>query len=138
MSRSKTDIQQMDITELFNIIFPQIAEARKRVATFINAETTLLNIKKGRFIHSYILDRNRAPYGKQIIINLSKQLTESFGSGWSDKHLRHCLRCAETFSEEQIVSAVQRQLSWAHLKTLAYGSDTLKREFHLEMTNKQK
>lgn len=43
MSKAKTDIQQMDITELFNIIYPQIAEASKRVATFVNAETTLLN-----------------------------------------------------------------------------------------------
>ena len=46
----------------------------------------------------------------------------------------HCLRSAESFSEEQIVSAVQRQLSWTHLKTISYEKDPLKRQFYLEMT----
>ncbi len=30
------------------------------------------------------------------------------------------LRVAESFEENEIVSAVQRQLNWTHLKTLAY------------------
>jgi predicted nuclease of restriction endonuclease-like (RecB) superfamily len=50
----------------------------------------------------------------------------------------HCLRAAECFSEAEIVSAVQRQLSWTHLKTIAYEEKPLKREFYLEMAIAQR
>lgn len=36
-------------------------------------------------------------------------------------------------SNEQITSAVRRQLSWTHFKTIAYEKDGLKRQFYLEM-----
>jgi len=57
---------------------------------------------------------------------LSEGLTASHGRGWSTKQLRHCLRTAETFPEEQIVSAVRRLLSWTHIKTIMYVDDPLK------------
>lgn len=123
----------MDISLLFHTVSDLIAQARKRAAVAVNAEAAILNFKVGHYIQSFILDGNRAPYGKQIVINLAERLTQTFGSGWSDKHLRHCLRTAECFTEAQIISAVQRQLSWTHLKTLAYENDTLKRDFYLEM-----
>jgi len=50
----------------------------------------------------------------------------------------HFLRVAESFSEEQIVSALWRQLSWTHLKTIAYENDPLKRQFYLEMAISQR
>ena len=46
-----------------------------------------------------------------------------FGKGWSAKQLRHCFRAAESFSEDQIVSALRRQLSWTHIKTMFYEKD---------------
>ncbi|WP_373493548.1 YhcG family protein [Aquiflexum sp.] len=129
---------QKDISQLFESISTLIGEARQRVAVSANAEATILNYKVGVFVNAFILEGNRAPYGKQIIGNLSLMLTQKFGSGWSSKHLFHCLRTAESFSEEQIVSAVQRQLSWTHLKTVAYEKDELKRTFYLEMAKQQR
>ena len=49
----------------------------------------------------------------------------------------HCLRVAESFSEEQILSAVRRELSWTHLKTIAYENDPIKRKFYMEMAINQ-
>jgi len=91
----------------------------------------MLNWRIGIYINQFILQGNRAPYGKQIIDNLSFLLIENFGSGWSKKQLMHCLRVAESFPEDQIVSAVRRQLSWTHLKTIAYEVDPLKRLYWL-------
>jgi len=54
----------------------------------------------------------RAEYGKQVIENLAHELTGFFGKGWSNKHLHHCLRFAETFPDGEIVSTLWRQLSW--------------------------
>ena len=138
MNDKNLTTQLADISVLFNSVSVLITEARKRVAVAVNAEATILNFKVGSYIQSFILEGNRAPYGKQIIVNLADRLAQTFGTGWSDKHLRHCLRCAESFTEEQIVSAVQRQLNWTHLKALAYEKDTLKREFYLEMAIMQR
>ena len=62
-----------------------------------------------------VLQNERAAYGKEVIANLSRQLTDQYDRGWSEQlggtpQLRHCLRSAEVFSEEQILSAVRREL----------------------------
>jgi len=65
----------------------------------------------------FILGCSRAEYGKQVVKGLASRLMLFHGSGWDEKTLRHCLRAAETFGEEEIVSAARRQLSWTHIKT---------------------
>ena len=110
-----------------------IDAARQRVAGAVNAEVTQLYWRIGRRISTELLQGQRAEYGKQVVAELALQLTADFGRGWSEQQLRHCLRLAETFPDEQILSTVRRELSWSHLKTLIYVDDSLKREFYLEI-----
>ena len=110
-----------------------IASARQRVAVSVNAELTMLYWNVGKRINAEVLGNKRAAYGKQLIEGLATRLCGEFGPGWNVKTLRHCLRAAETFTEEEIVSAVRRQLSWTHLKTLIYIDEPLKRSFYVEM-----
>jgi predicted nuclease of restriction endonuclease-like (RecB) superfamily len=58
---------------------------------------------------------------------------QTYGKGWGEKHLRHCLRLAETFPDDQIIYTLCRQLSWSHLRLLIYMDDALKREFYIEI-----
>jgi predicted nuclease of restriction endonuclease-like (RecB) superfamily len=136
IQKSDTEIQN-EVQELYGNVAVLIKQARTRVAITANAELALLHWRVGVFINQFVLHGNRAPYGKQIIAKLSALLIENFNSGWSVKQLMHCLRSAESFSEEQIISAVQRQLSWTHLKTISYEKDPLKRIFYLEMAINQ-
>jgi len=122
-----------EILPLFGEIRQLIEESRKRVAVEVNSTITMLYWNIGTRINKVLLKEKRAEYGKQIVNALSTQLTLEYGSGWSEKHLRHCLRFAETFPDEAIVSALRRQLSWTHLKTIIYLEDELKRSFYLEM-----
>lgn len=115
-----------------------IEKSRENTAVFINETITVLYWQVGKRIRQEILNEKRAEYGKEIINILSSQLSTEFGNGWSSKQLRHCLRFAEIFQEEQIVSALRRQLSWTHIKTLIYIEDDLKRDFYLEMTKLEK
>ncbi|WP_407403903.1 DUF1016 N-terminal domain-containing protein [Sodaliphilus sp.] len=80
-----------------------------------------------------ILHNKRAEYGKQVVKQLAEKLTHHYGSGWSHKKILHCLRAAETFSQEDIASAARRQLTWTHLKTIMYISAPLERQFYIEM-----
>jgi hypothetical protein len=95
---------------LINDIAKLIEESKKYVANTINITLTMLYWKVGKRINEEILQHKRARYGEQIVGMLSLQLSEKYGRGWDIKTLRHCLRSAETFSEELIVSAVRRQL----------------------------
>ncbi|MDD5114466.1 MAG: DUF1016 N-terminal domain-containing protein [Methylobacter sp.] len=107
------------------------ARQRAAAAAAVNAELALLYWQIGRRIQIEVLQRQRAEYGKQIIATLAQQLTADYGKGWSEKQLRHCLRVAETFTDEIIFSTVRRELSWSHIKTLMYLNDSLKRDFYL-------
>ena len=124
---------EQDETVLFSDVCGIIDNARKRIAVYVNSEICLTKWYVGKRIKEDVLYNQRAEYGKQIVKNLAKKLTEKYGSGWSDKSLLHCLRIAETFNESEIVYAVRRQFTWTHLKTLCYINDPLKRQFYMEM-----
>ena len=71
--------------------------------------------------------------GKEVVKSLSRNLTEEYGKGWSEKQLRHCLRIAETFPNKEILYALSRQLSWTHFRTIMYLKEEIRREFYIEM-----
>jgi predicted nuclease of restriction endonuclease-like (RecB) superfamily len=110
-----------------------IDSARVRAAAAVNAELTLLYCQVGRRIRDDVLGGARAEYGQQILTELARQLTTAYGRGWSEQQLRHCVRAAEVFPNDTILSALRRELSWTHLKTLIYIDDPLKRDFYIEL-----
>ncbi len=61
-------------------------------------------------------------------------MTKAYGRGWSESQLRHCVRLAEIFTEEQISYTLCRELSWSHLRLLIYIDDQLKRDFYIELS----
>ena len=113
-------------SNLFEEINGLIQNVRNKVAFTVNKELVLLYWQVGAAIKNDILKNKRGDYGEEIIISLSKNLGDLYGRGWSKQQLLHCLRSAETFSKTQIIYAVRRQLSWAHLRTLMYISDKIK------------
>lgn len=113
---------------LFSDVKLLIDEARSQRECRVDA--ALLAYRQA--IQTEVLGGERAEYGKQVLVGLSKALTQDYGKGWSEKTLRHCLHAVETIPEE-ILSTVCRQLSWSHLKLLIYLDDELKRCFYLEM-----
>ena len=110
-----------------------IVDARLRAAASVNAELTGLYWRVGQRIHTDILGSQRAGYGEEIVSALGRQLVVEYGRGFSSKNLRHMIRFAQAFPDEQIVSALQRQLSWTHFKALVYVDEPLKRDFYSEL-----
>ncbi len=122
-----------NVSNLFSEIKNLIEEAKQNVAVAVNAATTVLYWNIGERINNDTLGNKRAEYGKEVVKNLSKNLTEEYGKGWSEQQLRHCLRIAETFPDKEIVYTLCRQLSWSHLRTIMYLKDGIKQEFYIEM-----
>jgi len=121
-------------TELFSDVKTLIEQSRERVAAAFNEEIALLYWHVGKRINSDILGGNRAEYGKQVVQNLSAQLTSEYGKGWSRQQLRHCTHLATTFQDEKIFSALRRKLNWTNIKTIMYIDNVLKRDFYIEMS----
>ena len=119
--------ESLESQQLYTDVCKIIDDTRTRIAVYVNSQVCHTNWCIGKRIKEDVLFNQRAEYGKQVIKRLSVKLTERYGVGWSEKTLRHCLRAAETFSENDIVSAVQRQFSWTHLKEIMYISDPLAR-----------
>lgn len=127
--------EQQEENLLYNDVCKIIDNVRGRVATYVNTEVCITNWSIGKRIKEDVLYNKRAEYGKYIVKNLSAKLTLRYGNGWGEKKLRHCLRAAETFTQEEIVSATQRQMTWTHLKTLMYIKNPLAREFYALMSD---
>lgn len=115
-----------------------IDAAKQRVAVAVNAELTLLYWQVGTCVRTEVLKGQRPEYGKQVIKALSQQLTQTYGRGWGERHVRNCLLFAERFPDPAIVNALCSQLSWSHLQLLGTIDDPLKRDFYIEVTQLEK
>lgn len=91
-----------------------IEAAKQRTIVKVNAELSLLYWHVGFRINEQILGGERTQYGKQVIVALSKQLTESFGKGWSKSNLAQMVKFVQFFPDLEIVQTLSGQLSWRH------------------------
>lgn len=110
-----------------------IDSARTSVAKTVNSTMTLLYWQIGKRIHTEILNEERAEYGKQVITELSKKLTQHYGKGWSKTQLWYCLSFAEVFPNEEILHTLCGELSWSHFRLLTALDEPLKRDFYIEL-----
>lgn len=74
---------------------------------------------------------DRAAYGKQLIIELSKKLTREYGKGFSRSNLQNMRNFYLTYPICQTVSS---KLSWSHYCELLSISDEQKRNFYEKET----
>jgi predicted nuclease of restriction endonuclease-like (RecB) superfamily len=123
--------------QLLGDIRSLIEKSRRQLASAVNSALTLLYWHIGQRIGTEVLHGERAAYGEQIVSTLSAQLEQEYGRGFSGKNLRHMLRFAEVFPDEEIVSAARRQLSWTHFRALIYIDDPFKRDFYLQMCQQE-
>ncbi len=110
-----------------------ITKAQAQASVAVNAELTMLYWQIGRRINQEILEGQRAEYGKTIVLLLAQGLTQEFGRAFEEKNLRRMMQFAITYSTEQIVVSLTRQLTWTHLIALLPIKNALQREFYSEM-----
>ena len=118
---------------LYNDVCEIIDRARVRVASYANTEVCLTNWYVGKRIKEDVLYNRRAEYGKKVLRRLSVRLIGKYGNGWGYEKLKHCVRSAYLFSEEEIRYATRTQLNWTHLRSLMGIKDPLERQFYAQM-----
>ena len=104
--------------DLFNEISQLIEHSQQQLVIQANSTLTMLFWHIGTRINKSILQNKRADYGKQIVVTLSRQLTEKYDRNFEEKNLRRMLQFAEQFTDREIVVTLSRQLSWSHFLIL--------------------
>jgi hypothetical protein len=96
---------------LFEEISELIEQSRRTIYSQANSVTVLLFWKIGQRINSQVLNNKRTDYGQEIVVTLSRQLTNKYGTSFEEKNLRRLLQFAEQFDNEEIVVSLSRHLS---------------------------
>lgn len=123
-----------DAPKLLNSIIGLIDQTRYIVAKTVNQELTLLYWNIGKSINDDILKNDRADYGKKLILNLSDELSNRYGSGFNKRNLHSFIKLNIVFQDITIVHTLCAQLSWSHMRNLIYIENPIKREFYIQMT----
>jgi hypothetical protein len=92
MKQTDLDRISQEPRELLIEIRTLIEEARRQTAVAVNIGLTILYWRIGRRIHHEVLGKERAAYGEQIVVTLSRQLVVDYGRGTPRR------TCAEWFS----------------------------------------
>jgi predicted nuclease of restriction endonuclease-like (RecB) superfamily len=129
-----TILETNDAPKLLNSIIGLIDQTRHKVAKTVNQELTLLYWNIGKNINEEILKNDRADYGKKIILGLSIELSQRYGTGFSKRNLHSFVKLNAVFQDVIIVQTLSAQLSWSHLYAIINIESPIKREFYIAMT----
>jgi hypothetical protein len=76
------ELEKTNRIELVDELTELIEASKKQVTTQINSSLTILFWQVGNSINKYILQDERADYGKQIVVTVSRQLTKKYGRNY--------------------------------------------------------
>ena len=109
-----------------------LKNARQKAYTAVNSAMVEAYWKIGRrIVEEEQSGRERAEYGKEIIKNLSKELTEEFGKGFSRRTLWEMRKLYVYFSDYEKVRTLFAQLTWSHFQKVLRVSNEKARIFYL-------
>lgn len=117
-----------------NILYTRIAEILERSRSFVATTVNTAMVKTYYEIGRIIVEDEqkgqiRADYGKEVLKNLSKKLTEKFGKGFSTTNLKQMRDFYQTYQIGQTVSD-QFSLSWSHYLFLMRIVNPKERQFY--------
>ena len=114
--------------DVFNNIKSLMDEARKKVYRQVNNILLETYREIGRIIVEDEQDHaERAEYGKELLIDLSKRLTKEYGKGFSRSNLQNM---RNLYLSYPICQTLSGKLTWSHYCELLSISDEKKRSFY--------
>jgi predicted nuclease of restriction endonuclease-like (RecB) superfamily len=110
-----------------------LAQARQRSYQAINAAMVEAYWRIGEKI---VLEeqngKDRADYGKAIIKTISKELSDEFGRGFSERNVHYFRKFYLTFPDAEILQTLSAKLSWSHFQLIMNVSNKDAQKYYLE------
>ncbi|MDL2309193.1 PDDEXK nuclease domain-containing protein [Bacteroidales bacterium OttesenSCG-928-C03] len=126
-------LQKSEYQELLSDLILLVENTKQNVISYANSSLSILFWHIGNRILSETLQNQRAEYGKQVVVTLSRQLTEKFGRTYEVKNLRRMIQFVEKFPNIENVVTMSRHLSWSHFLTLIPLKNSDARNFYGKM-----
>ena len=102
--RKDISTNDKDINDLFLKVVDLVTQARERVATAVNIAEVYTKFHIGQYIVEYEQKgETRAEYGKAVLKELSKRLTDRLGDGWSYSTLKTVAGMSTEFLLKSII-----------------------------------
>lgn len=128
MTREIAIADTNNLLPLIENISMAINDARRKVASHINATMTRAYWQIGKYIVEYEQGgQAKVAYGTSTLSELSRQLTARFGRGFSRPNLVNMRKFYLLYPNCQTVSDI---LTWSHISELIKAEDELERSFY--------
>lgn len=124
-----TTIEEQQLYEDVRLILKQAKEQAYSNASAIMTHA-YWNVGK-RIVEQEQLGEKKAKYGSYLIRNLSKKLSDEFGSGFSVANLRNCRQFYLTFPKDSYGFSMAEKVTWSHLRNIMRVTDEEERNFYL-------
>ncbi|MBE6139654.1 MAG: DUF1016 domain-containing protein [Firmicutes bacterium] len=121
-------VEDIETSELFDIIKKLIEQSKNRIYKTVNTEMINLYWNIGKMIVEKQEGHNRAKYGDYLIESLSNQLTNEFGKGFSTRNLKRMRKLYLYYPKR---TTLLSQLTWSHYLELIKIDDESKRNFYM-------
>ena len=106
------------------------AGAKAKAITAVNTELLEANWQTGKYIVEFEQGgKVRAEYGKQLLVNLAKDLTIKNGRGFSRSNLLYMRKFYLSFPKSETVSHI---LTWSHYFEILKCDDPLEMQFYMK------
>lgn len=125
-------INKMQNQSILNDLFSIIEKTQTQIAVQANSTLTIMFWQIGKRIQNEILKNERAEYGKEIVVTLSRELSANFGNSFKDKNLRRMVQFYENFQNFENVVSLSRHLSWSHFIVLIPIKTESERTFYAQ------
>lgn len=134
-NKELTNITDAAYQKLIDNITTLWSESKAKAITAVNTELLDANWQTGKYIVEYELKgKDRAEYGKQLLVNLAKDLTARNGKGFSRSNLVYMRKFYLAFP---ICETVSHKLTWSHYFELLKCDNTLEMQFYYKESIKE-
>ncbi|NJD78343.1 MAG: DUF1016 domain-containing protein [Candidatus Methanoperedens sp.] len=122
----------------FNDIRAILQQARQKAYTAVNFVMVEAYWQIGkRIVQEEQHGDARAEYGKQIIKELSIQLTSEFGKGFSEANIKNFRQFYLTFPIDEIRYTLRSELTWSHYRLIMRVEKPNAREYYINEAAEQ-
>lgn len=118
---------------LYSKIVRLITSRRKTVSRAMNSAMIFLFWEIGETICVDVLNNTKADYGKKVVAEVARQLTQEYGRGFNRTAVFRMIQFYQEFPDREKVATLSQQLTWSHFVELLPIEDDMKRDFYAVM-----
>lgn len=125
-----SEVAEMEEQQLYEDVRLILQQAREQAYSNVSTIMTYAYWNVGqRIVEQEQLGKKKAKYGSYLIRNLSKRLSDEFGTGFSVANLRNCRQFYLTFPKDSYGFSMAGKVTWSHLRDIMRISDEEERKF---------